>query len=263
MPDPKQWLDLRAGPRALAHLRERGLAPADVRAIPAAAGGPKGLALIPFDERIARDWLPAMPRVELAGASIGAWRMAALSQRDPLPALARLKRAYVREQNYRRDPSAAEVGATIRAVARQVLDGGVLRPRDGVSLDVLVARSRGPLAGRRDRRAFARVALSNVLARSQLARHLERVVFHAGAPSTLSEPHDAFGLVRVPIETANVEDALTASGSIPSQADLTGEACCCTLPSAALTSPRPSCGLRRRRCRRDPAVRARARRRRT
>ena len=35
-------LAVHAGPRALAWLRERGLQPADVRAIPAAAGGAKG-----------------------------------------------------------------------------------------------------------------------------------------------------------------------------------------------------------------------------
>ena len=40
-----------AGPRALVHLRERGLKPADVRVIPAAAGGPKGLILNPLDRQ--------------------------------------------------------------------------------------------------------------------------------------------------------------------------------------------------------------------
>lgn len=212
-------LEIRAGPRALHHLRERGLAPSDVRAIPAAAGGPKGLALIPLDMRLARDWLPAMARVELAGASIGAWRMAALAQPDAEAALERLCRAYVHDQNYRRKPPAAEVSATIRAVARQVLAGGALPTRAGVSLDVLTSRARGPLAGRRGRGAFARAALTNAMARSRLAHHLERVVFHAGAPSTLAQPHDAFGLTRVPIDVANAEDALTASGSIPMVCD--------------------------------------------
>ena len=213
------FLELRAGPRALAHLRERGIAPADVRAIPAAAGGPKGLALLPLDRRIAREWLPEMTRVELAGASIGAWRMAALAQPDAVAALDRLKRAYVRDQNYRRNPSPVEVSATIRAVARQVLAEGRLDVREGVSLDVLTSRARGPLAGRRGRRAFARAALTNAVARSRLAHHLERVVFHAGAPSTLAESHDAFGLASVAIDAGNVEDALTASGSIPIVSD--------------------------------------------
>ena len=212
-------LEIRAGPLALAQLRERGIAPADVRAIPAAAGGPKGLALIPFDRLIAREWMPAMPRVELTGASIGAWRMAALAQPDAVAALDRLKRAYVHDQNYRRKPSAPDVSATIRAVARQVLSDGRLEVREGLSLDVLVSRARGPLAGRRGRGAFARAALTNTVARSRLARHLERVVFHAGAASTLAEPHDAFGIARIPIDAFNVEDALTASGSIPIVSD--------------------------------------------
>jgi predicted acylesterase/phospholipase RssA len=208
-------IEVRAGPRALMHLRTDGLAPADIRAIPAAAGGPKGLALIPLDRRLALEWLPRMPRVELAGASIGAWRMAALAQRDPIAALDRLERAYVHDQNYPAKPTPTEVSATIRAVARQVLVRGDLSLRDGVSLDVITARARGPLAARKGRAAFARAAVSNTLGREHLARHLQRVVFHAGAPSTLVEPPDAFGLLRIPLSPANVENALTATGSIP------------------------------------------------
>ena len=210
-----ECLALRAGARALAHLRAHGLSPADVRAIPAAAGGPKGLALVPLDIRLARDWMPRMERIELAGASIGAWRMAALAQPEPVAALGRLWRAYVHDQNYRKDPTPAEVAATIRAVAAQVLDGGRLDIRDGVSLDVLAARARGPLAGRRGRGAFARAAAANAVSRRRLARHLGRVAFHAGARSTLVDAHDAVGLERVPFDARNAEAALAASGSIP------------------------------------------------
>lgn len=214
-----ELLALRAGPRALDHLRRRGLDPADVRAIPGAAGGPKGLALLPLDIRLARDWLPRMARVELAGASIGAWRMAALAQRDPIAALGRLRQAYVRGQNYPKNPSPAEVSATIRALARQVLADGRLEPRDGISLDVFVALARGPLAGRRGRAAFTRAAAANAISRTRLARHFGRVVFHAGAPSTLVDAHDAFGVERVALDQRNLEDALTASGSIPMVCD--------------------------------------------
>ena len=44
-------LRVHAGPRALARLRERGFVADDVRVIPAAAGGPKGLALNPLDRQ--------------------------------------------------------------------------------------------------------------------------------------------------------------------------------------------------------------------
>jgi hypothetical protein len=211
---PESALVVRAGPRALARLREGPLVPADIAALPGAAGGPKGLALIPLDRLLASEWLPLCPRLELAGASIGAWRMTALAQRDAAAALDRLAHAYVNEQNYRHRPSPADVAATIRGVVRALVADG-LDLRAGVALDVLTARAHGPLAGRRDRGAFARAAVDNALARGRLAGHLRRVVFHAGAAPNLAAPFDAFGLDRVPLAHANAEDALTASGSIP------------------------------------------------
>jgi len=72
-----QALAIHAGPRALKQLRERGLQPRDVRVIPAAAGGPKGLVLNPLDRFLFGDWLPRSTQpVDLVGASIGAWRLA-------------------------------------------------------------------------------------------------------------------------------------------------------------------------------------------
>ncbi|MEY2655735.1 MAG: hypothetical protein RLZZ524_2763, partial [Pseudomonadota bacterium] len=71
-------LGLHAGPRALAHLRRHGLQPGHVRAVVAAAGGPKGLILNGLDRHLFGHWLTgAGPSLHLAGASIGAWRMAA------------------------------------------------------------------------------------------------------------------------------------------------------------------------------------------
>jgi hypothetical protein len=209
------WLQIRAGARARTHLRERGLAPTDVRCVPAAAGGPKGLALLPLDRLLHAHWLHNAPTLSLVGASIGAWRMAALAQADANAALDRLQHAYVHEQNYRPGPTPADVSAVIRRLARAVLDGRPLAPRPGVSLDVLTARARGLLAGRNDRAAFARAASANAIGRARLARHLDRVAFHAGAASPFAQPFDPFGLTRVALDAANTEDALLASGSIP------------------------------------------------
>ena len=75
-----QALEVHAGPRALQHLRNHGLRPADVRVIPAASGGPKGLALVPLDQYLFDEWFATRDHVvHLLGASIGAWRMAWLS----------------------------------------------------------------------------------------------------------------------------------------------------------------------------------------
>src|SRR2546423_12188716 len=70
-------LAIHAGPRALVHLREHGLRPSDVRAIPAAAGGPKGLVLSPLDRFIFGEWLaPAAHTGHLLSTFNGAWRAA-------------------------------------------------------------------------------------------------------------------------------------------------------------------------------------------
>jgi hypothetical protein len=97
-------LQVFAGPRARQHLRQHGLRPADVRVVPAAAGGPKGLVLLPLDRFLFGQWLPqARHRVHLLGASIGAWRMAAACLPDADAALAQLAEDYV-TQAYPHEP---------------------------------------------------------------------------------------------------------------------------------------------------------------
>jgi hypothetical protein len=198
------------------HVRQHGIAPADIACIPAAAGGPKGLALVPFDKLFHREWLqePGVS-VELIGASVGAWRMAALAQPDPVAALDRLTHAYVRDQEYSERPSPGEVALACRRIAQAVLGGRPLEVRDGVALTVITSRARGPLQGTESKLAFARATLSNAVSRQRLAKHLERVLFVAGRSGFLQEPFDSFGLVRIAIDAANAEDALLASGTIP------------------------------------------------
>jgi hypothetical protein len=205
---------LRAGPGAAAHIREHGLSPSDVACIPAAAGGPKGLALIPLDKLLYREWLHDVARIELIGASIGAWRMAALALPDPVPALDRLQHGYVRDQNYTAKPTPDEVAVACRRIARVLLDGQPLRVRPGVSLTIVASRARGPLAGKESKLAFGRAVLSNTISRARLATHLERVIFTTG-PTFLAQPFDELGLQCVALRDDNSEDALVASGTIP------------------------------------------------
>jgi hypothetical protein len=213
--DTRSTFVLRGGAGAIAHIEKHGLAPQDIACIPAAAGGPKGLALLPLDRRLHAEWLIRAGAIELIGASIGAWRMAALAQADPIAALARLQHAYVHEQRYQTKPTPLEVSRACRRFAAAVLGGSDLAVRRDAALTIITARARGPLAHTESRLAFGRAVLSNSLSRRRLATYLERVVFQAGDSSLLSEPFDEFGLVRVPINAGNQEDALLASGTIP------------------------------------------------
>ena len=208
-------IEIRGGRRAREQIARDGIEPADIACIPAAAGGPKGLVLLWFDRLLHNEWLTRAAEVELVGASIGAWRMAALAQRDPLRALDRLQAAYVEGQRYSRRPDPQEVSARCRGIVEAVVGDAGLEVRPGIALSILTSRARGPLDGRETAWAFARAGVANAWSRTRLARHLERVVFGSGESVLFDSPFDDFGTTRLTLDTANRTYALLASGSIP------------------------------------------------
>ena len=207
---------VKLGRVAREHIARDGLKPADIGCIPAAAGGPKGLALMPLDRWLFGQWLRDATDLTLVGASIGAWRMAAAAHEDPVAALVELERGYIEDQNYGHKPGPTEVAALMHANVRAGF--GQWRPRDNFGLRVLTSRATGVLAGRDSRAAFGRAALANARSRSRLARHLQRVVFSCGLRTATTDvlfSADAFGLTDVPLTPHNALEALLASGSIP------------------------------------------------
>lgn len=214
-------LQVFAGPRARTWLRERGLRPQDVQAVPAAAGGPKGLVLNPIDRFLFGHWLrQSDDPVSLLGASIGAWRMASACLADPDVALARLAEDYIGQRYEHRPgkpPAAAHVSQVFGAKLAEHFGGreaevvGHRRYR----LQVFTSRGRGPLArdgAWRTPLGFGLAYLANAVARPALGTCLERVVFGdpAGAP-----PIDDLRSRQVPLTAANLLPAILASCSIP------------------------------------------------
>jgi hypothetical protein len=207
---------VKLGARARRQIEQGGLAPADITCIPAAAGGPKGLALMPLDRWLFGQWLREPVGLTLVGASIGAWRLAAAVHSDPVDALERLQRGYIEDQNFPVKPSPAEVAALMRGnLAANIADW---QPRPGIAFRVLASRAVGTLDRTASRGAFARATLANTRGRRHLARHLQRVVFTHGPASPLDgalQGLDAFGAHLVPLTSENRCDALMASGTIP------------------------------------------------
>ncbi len=218
-----QSLEIRAGPRARQLLLERGLRPQDVRVVPGAAGGPKGLVLNPLDRWLFGHWLAEAPQVlHLPGASIGAWRLACACMPDADAALGQLAEDYITERYEHepgRPPTADVVSAAFGAMLRKRLGDHAAEvlshPRR--RLHVLTSRGRHLLAreGRwRTPLGYAGAFVANAVSRQALGGWLERVVF--------SDPRDAlpFGLDdfrgrRVALDAANFVPALRASCAIP------------------------------------------------
>lgn len=217
-------LTFHAGPLALARIRAHGLRAQDVAVIPAAAGGPKGLIFQSLDQWLFGEWLPSAPRERtLIGASIGAWRMAAACQRDPVEAFARLGELYSGQRYASSRPSQQEINEVVQELLRDFISGHeddiVNHPHH--RLHLLTVHGKGALADPRHRRAemrgFAAAALHNLVSRDRLGRLVERVVIgDCRDPSPwLREKFDSFATHFSPLTKQNLAPGLLASGTLP------------------------------------------------
>lgn len=227
-------LTLRAGPRALAAIRERGLRAEDVALVPGAAGGPKGLGIAGLDRAIFAEWFPKAPRVRhLVGASIGAWRFAAACCADPGERLAAFAAAYA-GQSFPPRPTRRYISRSAREMLAGLFAGreDEILSSPGYRLHILAVRGRWPLTrdtGVTTTFGFGMAAMANVLGRRHLANFIDRTVFHdprerppflavgelAAAESREPIRFDAFHTHMVPLDRENLGAALLASASIP------------------------------------------------
>jgi hypothetical protein len=225
-------LSLYAGAAAMRHLTQHGLQAQDVRTIPAAAGGPKGLILGPLDRYIFGDWLPQSDQsVDLVGASIGAWRMATACLADPVTAFARLEHDYI-QQDYevepgRNYPLPAEIsgkfGQSLSAFYGGRVDEVLHHPR--YSLHIITSRGRHILRKEHSLATplgYAGAFLSNVVQRRAMGAWLERVVFSSGAvagqgaaAAPLPFGTQDYRTRQLHLTPDNFKPALQASCSIP------------------------------------------------
>ena len=220
-------LEIHAGPAALKHLREHGLQPQHVRAIPAAAGGPKALVLNPLDRYLFGAWLaPTTHTVHLLGASIGAWRMAtaclAAAPGDADTLFAQMAHDYI-HQTYEHAPGKAPTPRHVSDVFGAKLSerfGGreaqlLSHPR--YRLHVFTSRGRHLL--RREGRVrmplgYLGAFATNAISRRAMGAWLERVIFSDPRDALPLHLHD-FRTHTVALTAANLQPSLLASCSIP------------------------------------------------
>jgi hypothetical protein len=211
-------LTVRCGPAARARILRDGLTPDTLAGIVGAAGGPKGLGLAPLDRWLFGEWLPgrrtATP-LPLIGSSVGAVRMVAGVQADPLAAIERFVEGYI-GQDFPAKPTPAEVTAVFRDTLRSVIGeaAAAICGQSRFALCLLASRVM-PAAGREPSKlTYALAAAANLVGRPQLARWFRRTAFESRP--VLPKIADAFGLERVPLTPAILETATLASGTLPS-----------------------------------------------
>jgi hypothetical protein len=182
-----QALQIYAGPVALAHIEKNGLQAQHIGAIAAAAGGPKGLILGALDRFIFGQWLPqSEQKVDLIGASIGAWRMASACMPDPVLAFERLEQDYI-AQRYDLEPGQSRLSPQmVSALFAQTIEAFLMPHAVSITqhpryrLHLLVSKGRSVLKKEQDwltPMGFFAAFLSNLISRKALGHWLERYVF--------------------------------------------------------------------------------------
>ncbi|MDA8139515.1 MAG: patatin-like phospholipase family protein [Desulfobacteraceae bacterium] len=214
-------LTLQAGPAAMRILRERGLRPEDIQVIAGAAGGPKWLVLSGLDRLIFGTWLQERTApLFLVGSSIGAWRFAALSRRQPVQTLDRFEAAYI-HQRYASKPTAQEVSRESRKIMEEFLDEAGIREildHPFKRLNIFSARCHGLLGS--DARVplavgLAGAALANLCQRRLLSIFFRQTLFSDPRQSPPFQTGKGFAPLQVRLTEENFRQALLASGSIP------------------------------------------------
>lgn len=217
-------LRIYAGPAAREHIVANGLRPQDVRTVPGAAGGPKGLVLGPLDRFLFGDWLPqASQPIDLVGASIGAWRLANACLDDTKAAFHQFEQGYIHQHfelpEGQKRPSARQLSAQFGEGLRSFYGGrsSEVLKHSRYRLHVITSRGRHILG--REGRARTAVGylgafLSNSVHRKSLGAWLERVVFSTPGAALPFGTRD-FRTRQVALVEANFELALQASCSIP------------------------------------------------
>jgi hypothetical protein len=214
---------IHAGPRARQQLLEGGLRARDVRIVPAAAGGPKGLVLNSLDRYLFGHWLQGLPQsIHLLGASIGAWRMAVACLPEANVGFAQLAEDYI-QQEYPHAPGkaptprdvsrifGARIDARLGARAAQILAHPTRR------LHVVTSRGRHVL--RREGRfrtpvGYLGAFATNLVSRRAMSGWLERVLFSDSRESLPFALHD-FRTRQVALTADNLATSVLASCSIP------------------------------------------------
>ncbi len=214
----KERLSLRAGPSALAELREHGFSADRFSTMLGASGGPKWLVLSRIDRVLAETVIGNRSKpLDVIGSSIGTFRHLCFASGDHAAACDQFEQAYI-AQSYEERPAATEVSTQSRDILRALLaDGraGRILSNPMVRSHVIASRLRAKLSdnGAAFRATVAAAALGNAFSRSSLALFFERVIFS-------SVPEYAPKFATVPTHNArlssnNIEDAAQASGTIP------------------------------------------------
>lgn len=209
-----------AGDEALAHIRQHGLMPNDIKMVLGASGGPKWLCLAAIDRYLLTHWFANRTQpLHVLGTSAGGWRLSCYAQNNALSAHARFLEAYISQQ-YSDKPTPDEVAAECNRMLNLTLGPRGLEEiltHPFVRYHTVATRCRGWTGSHRkivQGAGWIAAMTANAVSSSAMSPWVERVLFHhPDAP-----PIDHFPDVathQVTLTPDNLHQAILATGAIP------------------------------------------------
>lgn len=210
-------LQILAGKKALAEIKQYGLRPERIKLMVGASGGPKWLMLSRLDQYLSEHFFPrATQPIALLGSSIGSWRMACYAQQDPLTTFKEFEQLYI-NQRYSDTLIPAEISAYIEKVLSQLFSPE--RAKYIVSnplrkLHVVAVRNRKLLNGRSKLAqgfGLLSAAAGNIFSSKIVEALYPRVII---SPQKSTTPY-FIKAEAIELKTENLSQSLIASGAIP------------------------------------------------
>ena len=212
-------ISIRAGRRAYELLSNRPLTPELIAGVAVAAGGPKWFTTYGLVRYIINDLLADDLSRFYIGSSVGSWQMAAACTADPGGALDRLKKAYA-EHIYTEKPNADEISNACADMIRQMVSDQTDHILNHQTKRLYVTTSRGRGMCNTEQRSMllpglALAAIGHTMKRSWLQGTMRREIFSNHISLPYNTELDTLKTKLHPLNSANLVDAMTASGAIP------------------------------------------------
>jgi hypothetical protein len=184
------------------------------------------LLLLGLDRFLFGEWLPQSQSnepVDLLGASIGAWRMAAACLNDPVAAIDKLEHDYIHQeyevQPGKKSPAPDHVSERFGAGIVSTFGGREREVLDHARYRLHVVTSRGRHMMRRETKlragiGYASAYFTNVVSRKAMGAWIEHAVFSSRAAPLPFATHD-YRTRRYGLTEQNFASVVQASCSIP------------------------------------------------
>ncbi|MCP3899966.1 MAG: alpha/beta hydrolase, partial [Desulfobacteraceae bacterium] len=213
-------ISILAGSKALKTIKDEGLDLNRVKVLAGASGSAKFLVLTGIDKVLMEMFKNRKDPLYLLGTSIGAFRMAAFCQKDPLTAIDILEREYI-AQSYTLKPTKQDITLETHRILNAYIDDNqidAILNNSFMRLSFLSNKCRHLLKKENQLLQWLGIGMAfgvNLFSRNNLKYFFERALFSGPGSKPPFSTMNQFPINSYDLTPSNFKQALISSGSIP------------------------------------------------